>query len=288
MTTEFTERDKWTSEQVAQFKEKARVKKIATTQQKAFQLDATAHQDVIVAEGDSWFFYLPGTDVIDCLESDYSYSINSYAKAGDTLENMIYGTNINRQFERISPSINIVLSALGEIKPKIFLFSGGGNDIAGDEFESYLNHKDSGLPGVRVGFMIEMINVVFRKYFVDLIAKVAAVSPNTHIVVHGYGHTAPTGESVDFLGFTFAGPWLRPALARKGIFDHVEQRKAVFTLIDKYNEMLGDLAHTHNKFHHVDLRDMLDPDKDWVNELHLRNSAYARVATRIHDAIKAI
>lgn len=201
---------------------------------------------------------------------------------------MIYGTNINKHFERISPTINIVLSALGKLKPKVFLFSGGGNDIAGNEFESYLNHKDSGLPAVRMEFMANMINVVFRKYFEDLIAKVAAVSPKTHIVVHGYGHTAPTGESVDFLGFTFAGPWLRPSLAKKGIFDPIEQRNAVFTLIDKYNEMLHDLAHTHSKFHHIDLRDMLDPDQDWANELHLRNSAYAWVAEQIHETIQRI
>jgi hypothetical protein len=288
MSNEFAAMDRWTSEQVAQFKENISIKKVPMAQHEAFLLEAIARPEVLVAEGDSWFDYLPGTDIIDCLQSYYGYSIHSYAKAGDTLENMIYGTNINKRFERISPSIITVLSGLGEVKPKIFLFSGGGNDIAGDEFESYLNHKDSGLPAVRMEFMTNMINVVFRKYFKDLIAKVAAVSPNTHIVVHGYGHTVPTGEGVDFFGFTFGGPWMRPALAKKGIFDPIEQRNSAFMLIDKYNEMLNDLALTHNKFHHIDLRDMLDPDQDWVNELHLRNSAYARVAQRIHEAIKLI
>jgi hypothetical protein len=133
-----------------------------------------------------------------------------------------------------------------------------------------------------------MINNVFRKYFEDLIDKVIRVSPKTQIVVHGYGHTAPTGEGVDLLFFTFAGPWLRPALAKKGIFDLNEQRNSVFTVIDKYNEMLKELAGRHQNFHHVDLRDMLDPDLDWVNELHLRNSAYARAAERIHKVIQGL
>lgn len=59
-------------------------------------------------------------------------------------------------------------------------------------------------------------------------------------------------------------------------------------MIDKYNEMLKGLAKQHNNFYHVDLRDMLDPDRDWVNELHLSNSAYARVAERIHNIIQTM
>lgn len=47
----------------------------------------------IVAEGDSWFDYFPGTDFIDCLRKHHGYYLEkNYAKAGDTLENMIYGT----------------------------------------------------------------------------------------------------------------------------------------------------------------------------------------------------
>ena len=72
--------------------------------------------------------------------------IESFAKAGDTLENMIYGTGINRQFQRVNPTIELVLGRIHALQPKVVLFSGGGNDVAGDEFESYLNHKSSGLP----------------------------------------------------------------------------------------------------------------------------------------------
>lgn len=162
MSNKFTAMDGWTSEQVAQFKENIPTIKAPAAQHEAFLLEAITRPEVLVAEGDSWFDYLPGTDIINCLQRYYGYSIHSYAKAGDTLENMIYGTNINKHFERISPSINTVLSRLGEEKPKIFLFSGGGNDIAGDEFESYLNHKDSGLhtvrvKGARVGFVSNLL-----------------------------------------------------------------------------------------------------------------------------------
>lgn len=283
MAKEFLEMDSWTSEQVSFFKEQAKY-----NQEKTKLAFVGVPPETLMAEGDSWFDYMPGTDLIDCLRNNHQYVINNYANAGDTLENMIYGTHINKNFERTSPTINQVLTRIGELKPKVFLFSGGGNDIAGEEFMSYLNHKNSGLKALREQFLDDMINSVFRKYFEDLIAKVTNVSPKTHIVVHGYGHTAPTGEGVDFLFFTFAGPWLRPALTQKGIFDFNEQRNIVFTVIDKYNDMLKSLASQYKNFHHVDLRNILDPDSDWINELHLKNSAYARVAKQIHEVIKTL
>jgi len=287
MAGNFAELDRLKSDEIAIFKEEGRNKQ-KQLQIAAFTLRPDLAQGTIVAEGDSWFDYLPGTDIIDCLRRNHDYVVENYAKAGDTLENMIYGTGINKRFERVNRTIDILLRKLGELKPKIFLFSGGGNDVAGDEFESYLNHNESGFPILRRDFVNHMINNVFRKYFEDLIQKVASVSRETHILVHGYALTVPTGEGVDFLGFSFAGPWLRPALARKGIFDFVKQRDTVFSLIDDYNNMLKELAAAYSpRFHYIDLRTLIDPDRDWVNELHLRNSAYARVAQRIHGVIES-
>jgi GDSL-like Lipase/Acylhydrolase family len=286
MSDQFSEMDKLTSEEVALFKEQAKNKERENL--RALSLRDEASSATLVAEGDSWFDYLPGTDIIDCLRNNHDLVVDNYASAGDTLENMIYGTGINKRFERVSPSIEIVLRCIGELKPKAFLFSGGGNDVAGEEFESYLNHKDSGLPVLRMEFIDNMINNVFRRYFEDLVKKVKGSSPETHIVVHGYGHTAPTGEGVDLFIFRFAGPWLRPALARKGIFNAAEQRSAVFTMIDKFNDMLKGFAQTHRNVHFVDLRSLIDPDRDWANELHLKNNAFARVAQQIFQVIQAI
>ena len=133
-----------------------------------------------------------------------------------------------------------------------------------------------------------MIDVVFRKCCEDLITKVSAISPETHIVMHGYGHTNPNGKSVSFLGFKFAGPWLRPALTEKRILDPAEQERCVEVMIDSYNEMLRSLDSRHAMFHHVDLRPFIDSSRDWSNELHLKNSAFARAADKINEMIKQI
>jgi hypothetical protein len=287
MPEDYTEMDEWTSEEIAQFKENARLQQFDPTSTLA-ALAAGTVPLTIVAEGDSWFDYLPGTDIIDCLRWYHGHRIYNYAKAGDTLENMIYGTEITRDFQRVSPTIDIVLNRLAQLKPKVFLFSGGGNDVAGDEFESFLNHADSGLPALRIPYVDTMVHVIFRKYFEDLLTKVSTVSPATHILVHGYGHTVPTGQGVNLLFFHFAGPWLRPALVRKSILDSLEQQRAVNTLINEYNDLLAALDQAHPNFHYIDLRPEIDPVGDWVNELHLRNSAYARVAQHINQVILSL
>ena len=100
----------------------------------------------IVAEGDSWFDYPVELDILDHLKRDYRYEIFKVAEAGDALENMVYGTEFASNFSRRMPPIETTLSAIEQYQPKVSLFSGGGNDIAGSELTSYLSHKSSTLP----------------------------------------------------------------------------------------------------------------------------------------------
>lgn len=275
--------DDYTAEQIADIKEETRLQRssaIATE---------SSPEKYIIAEGDSWFDYLPGMDLIDCLQKYHGYKIECFAKAGDTLENMTYGTRINRDYSRDIPQFYRVIKRVGEKKPKFFLFSGGGNDIAGDEFISFLNHKLSSPANVfRLDYANEMINTVFKGCFKYLLDEVSHVSENTMVISHGYGHTNPTGIGVSLLGFDFAGPWLRPALVKKAILNVNEQRAIVRQIIDMYNEMLLNLSDSYSNFIYVDLRDVIDPNYDWVNELHLKNSAYARCAEKIHKRISLV
>lgn len=244
----------------------------------------------LVSEGDSWFDYYPGIDIIDHLRyRGYAFDVN-YARAGDTLENMIYGTEFDRDFKRRSPTLNAVLSRVKQIKPRALLFSGGGNDVAGDEFSQFFNHEDSGMNGFRRNFAEYQIGVVFKKYLDDLCAKVRHVSNSTVIVMHGYGHTPPTGKAVVSAGdFRFIGPWLRNVLTSKGITDTQAQRDIVFDVIDLYNEMLESVQRDNiDNFRYVDLRKLLNPDSDWVNELHLTNGGFYTAASRIHDELQSL
>jgi hypothetical protein len=135
-----------------------------------------------------------------------------------------------------------------------------------------------------------MIDVVFRDHLRHFIADIASVSPSTTIIMHGYGHTVPTGKGVlNILGLlSFVGPWLLPALQRKGISGAIERDNCVQEMIDRYNTMLSSLPITHPKFVYVDLRPLIDKNQDWVNELHLRNSAYLRVADKIANIVNSL
>lgn len=56
-----------------------------------------------MAEGDSWFDYPVRLDILDHLKRDYRYEIFKVAEAGDTLENMVYGTEFESNFSRREP-----------------------------------------------------------------------------------------------------------------------------------------------------------------------------------------
>lgn len=201
---------------------------------------------------------------------------------------MVYGTALQDDYHPAPSNIRRVLMRVGQIRPRVLLFSGGGNDVAGTEFESFLNHRKGGMPAIRKTYVDFMVNTVFRKYYEDLISLVKAVSPKTKIVAHGYGHTIPTGNGVKFIFRTWAGPWLLPALAKKRITDLAHQNEIVFTLLDEFNDLLAELTAKNINFRYVDLRTVINPYTDWVNELHLKNSAYSLAADEIDKIIKTI
>jgi hypothetical protein len=280
MATNYSNLDRLTDEEVKKFKDEARERNYNAH---AEIMQKRQYKDRIIAEGDSWFDYIPGTDLIDCLINHYGYAIDNHAKAGDTLENMTHGASIDVEINRLAPEFRLIVEKIKRLQSRVFLFSGGGNDVAGDEFINYLNHHDTGLPAIKKEYADYMVNTVFRRLLNYMIREVTTASPAIQIIIHGYGRTAPTGK-----GLLWWGPWLKPALIKKKILDNEEQRGAVFYMIDCYNNMLQSLSDEHKNFNYLNLTNYLDPDKDWVNELHLKNSKFAAVSQMIHEKIDLV
>lgn len=84
---------------------------------------------VVLMEGDSWFEYpVFLKDITDNLMESDSLAIFSIASGGDWVSNMI--ANHQYQFEYL------------KLKPDVFIISGGGNDILGDNrLSSFVNYK---------------------------------------------------------------------------------------------------------------------------------------------------
>lgn len=239
------------------------------------------HREAIVAEGDSWFDYPPGVDILNWLHVDFNYRVQQFSHYGDTLENMVYGD----QASPVKPT-DLLIRAVEHFRPRAFLFSAGGNDIAGPELRPFLNHARSALPTLRLDYAEQVINENIRRGYVHLLDAFRGAFLDTPVFAHGYACPIPDGRSVNLLIWRIAGPWLKPYFDEK-CWGPRDARETMRTLIDMFNDMLAGLAHEYpGRFFHVDLRGEVR-DADWVNELHVNDRCYRRLARRFQEAIEA-
>lgn len=247
----------------------------------------TSSRPLIVGEGDSWFDYPFAVDILDALDG-LGYQVIDHAKAGDTLENMAFGTKFDHRWAREATPLERTLSTIREQQPVALVWSGGGNDIAGPEFAAFLNHADlaqsRGLSVFRDAFAGEII-ARCRDAYDHIIRAALDTKPDLHIFAHGYGYPIPDGRGWRLIGVDWFGPWLRPSITAKNI-DPAEGRRIIGRLIDLFNRMLESLEQQHPQFHYLDLRSEVG-DADWVNELHVSNSCYRRIARIFDQAIQA-
>lgn len=245
---------------------------------------------LLVAEGDSWFDY-PFHDVLSMLEDEHGFDVESVAHKGDTVEDMAYSGGQFDDFARLLEK----LLRQGRV-PDAILLSGGGNDIAGDEFATLLNHAASGLPPLNGDVIRGVIDVRTRNAYAFLISGLTEIAMRLlkrpiPIVVHGYDYAVPDGRGFAG-GFGFLpGPWLQPGFHRKGHSELDDNIAVMEKLIDAFNTMLRQLARADGFGHvrYVDLRGTLTNaaayKRDWANELHPSERGFKAVAVKIADAI---
>lgn len=263
-------------------------KKYARISEKRIQSGNYPKELTIVAEGDSWFDYALKKDIIDYLRKK-GYAIKNFAKGGDTLDNMIYGTDYtyDRKTKKAKHlgaiSLQTTLKSISELKPKFVLFSAGGNDIVGPEVAGYLYHKRS-----KPDNLINTVVFVNRlksmeksiRFFIESVHK---KNKKAHILMDGYDYARVNGKGYRFIGVKLAGPWLLPSFAEKAIVTQRDQKIIVAYLVDKFNEMLMRLDSDYEYFHHINLRGDFPNDNQWHNEIHLKNLGFKAVAEKYHQ-----
>jgi hypothetical protein len=124
---------------------------------------------VLVAEGDSWFDY-PLNDVLRMLEDYHAYEVESVAHKGDRVEDMAYGLG---QLEELTRTLEKLLRQ--SVIPKAILLSGGGNDVAGDEFGMLLDHAQSPLPGFNDQIVSGIIDHRVKIAYVTILSAVTQI-----------------------------------------------------------------------------------------------------------------
>lgn len=239
---------------------------------------------VLVAEGDSWFDY-PFHDVLSDLEDMYGFDVESVAHKGDTVEDMAYSEGQLTDFTRC---LEKVLRT--GVKPRAILLSGGGNDVAGDEFRILLNHAGSSIAGLNESILAGVIDQRLRDAYVTILSAITGVCTRKvgqpiRIVVHGYDY--PVADGRGFWGGwgPLPGPWLEPGFRKKGYAPDARDPICV-ALIDRFNRMLKGLAGKPPFEHvrHLDLRGTLPRGaryRDWWdNELHPTKKGFKEVTRK--------
>lgn len=245
---------------------------------------------VVIAEGDSWFDY-PFWDVLRILEDDYLYDVESVAHKGDCVEDMAHSAG---QFEELARRLEKLLRE--KKVPRAILLSGGGNDIAGDEFAILLNHAASGLPALNEDIVRGVIDVRLRTAYAKMISGVTEIAKAylgkpIPIVTHGYDYPVPDGRGVLGGFWKLPGPWLKPGFERKGYGNLNTNKQVIAELIDRFNTMLAGVtaAPQFQHVHFVDLRGTLRRDasykKDWGNELHPTERGFETVTAKFAKTI---
>jgi lysophospholipase L1-like esterase len=243
-----------------------------------------------VAEGDSWFDY-PLNDILRLLEDHHGYDVESVAHKGDRLEDMAYGPG---QLEELARRLEKILRQ--NFIPKAILLSGGGNDIAGEEFGMLINHALSPVAGLNDQVISGVIDERIKFAYVTILSAITRICEQRlngpiKILIHGYDYPVPDGRG--FLGgwWILPGPWLEPGFRQKG-YDDLSVRAALAKrLIDRFNDMLKGIVALPEFAHvqHVDLRNTLSSGsnykRDWANELHPTFAGFKRVTDRFAAAI---
>jgi hypothetical protein len=243
----------------------------------------------ILAEGDSWFEYpLPligGDGVIVQLRKLLGIPILNMAHHGDEVRQMLSLPQRQEIIKRLSdPAVRF----------DALLFSGGGNDLAGDQFRLWLRIMPPSTPPAQLlnPTAVDAVLGVVETGYRELIRIRNQFSPQTVIFVHGYDFPPITG-----IGVCGLGPWLRPSL--DSLFLEMglnppnphEQFKVVRELLERFNAMLQRIAAEPavQRFVVVPTQGTLVADKnDWQNEIHPTTTGFVKIAQKFKAALNAV
>ena len=233
----------------------------------------------LLAEGDSWFDYPLGSDLIDQLRKLFGVPIANLAHHGDEVRGML----ALKQRQEIARRLQ---AGAPDGRPwDMLLFSGGGNDFVGDPLCLWLK------PGGAIAQPRDAIDLsryaavmsIIEGGYRDLIALRDALSPATLLVFHTYDYALPNGKGVCGLG-----PWLRPSLDYRGI-DRAVQPAVVREMLLLFRHTVLAAAQGRDDVLVVDTQGAIPEQTGewWANELHPTRKGFARIAQRIAAAIRA-
>jgi hypothetical protein len=234
---------------------------------------------VMLAHGDSWFDYpLSGND-LSFGDTDIIAQLRGMGRVNPVILNMShYGDATTDEMslpkqERMISSLQDPANWMGSGKPDAILFSGGGNDVVGDQFCIYLDYAFPGATGLNTGRFDKALSAVEASYL-DLFAFRDRYAPGVPLIGHCYDFPIPNGAHP-----VCAGPWLKPSLDYCG-WDLTQGTAIARTALSDFKNVLLRLASdAANNFSVVDTQGALAA-ADWANELHPYPDGFKKFAEK--------
>src|SRR5262245_33536578 len=262
--------------------EAERQNRIAYHQQKVVERDLTARRDNgplnILAHGDSWFDYPLSQDIIDFLRrGPSSPQILRLAHYGDSSTTALGVKKRKQIIDSLRNPANGAFDAL--------LFSGGGNDIAGDQFCLWIRQFDPSNPDPANGIdrtRLQALMDVVRSACVDLIDVRDREQRECILFFHAYDFAQPTG-----LPACVVGPWLKPSLDFRKWTNRPQATQIVKDVLLAFDKTLTQLERDFRNVVYVRTQGTLDPAVDWANETHPTETGFNKLADRFRLALRA-
>lgn len=238
---------------------------------------------ILIGDGDSWFDYplpdpLRATDVLEALRTTGTPAplILKLAHYSDATTTLLGVNKRDRLIAQLQDPANGPIDAL--------LFSGGGNDVVGDQFRFWLNDTSAACNDPAQGIDVQRLGDIFgvvESAYLDLIRIRDQYAPHAPIFVHAYDFAIPNGVAACHL----AGPWLRPSLIDRGWTSLAPGTLIVKTILVQFRAMLQRLASVPaNDMVLVETQGTLAPD-EWANELHPTGPGFMKIAARFRAAL---
>jgi hypothetical protein len=238
---------------------------------------AEGEAKTIFAEGDSWFNYPLGHAVVSQLQGLIRTPIANFAWPGAETRQLL-GLHERQEIEK-----RLHDGPERGKKWDVLLFSGGGDDIVGDQMVLFLTRGayDPQHPErVLNGRFEEVLDLVMGAYQ-DLIALRDSLSPQTLIVAHVYDYAWATNK-----GACWAGPWLQPSLNYALVPQGDGQHKVMIAMLNRFEVRLQEVKNRTANFVVVPTHGTLNTQEEWANELHPKNPGFQKIAEKFQTVLQ--
>lgn len=240
---------------------------------------------VMLAHGDSWFDYPLAGNSLSFEDTDVIAQLRTMGNLNPIILNIShYGESSTDEMSL--PKQQRLIDALQDRenwivgRPDAILFSGGGNDIAGDQFCIYLNSAPavSSLNLERFQLALDAV----KASYLDLLAFRDHYAHGVPVFAHSYDFGIPDGSHPDCVG-----PWLKPSFDFNGWHNLAENTATIRRVLTQFKDLIVVLSQDAGKdFHLIDTQGTLIPEADWANELHPSPIGFGKIADRFVHTLR--